>query len=84
MAWFSGVLVFVMIWWTSLFVVLPWGVRRDEGLGTGAPQLANIKKKFLITTALAAVIWVIIFVLIEIELISFYDIGKAMFKEDFE
>ena len=83
MAWFTGILVFVMIWWTALFLVLPWGVQRDENIGTGAPQFHNLKTKLLITTALSIVIWVVVYILIEIELISFYSMGEAMFKEDF-
>jgi len=57
----TGVLVYAVIWWTILFAVLPWGVRRTEnpeaGHDAGAPLKANIGRKFLWTTLVASVIW---------------------------
>ncbi len=83
MEWFSGIVVFVIIWWVALFAVLPWGIVHDESEGTGAPKIPNLKKKMLITTGITIVLWIVVYVLIEIEFISFYDSGQAMFKEDF-
>jgi len=61
MPWMTGVMVYAVIWWIVLFAVLPWGVRRTEnpeaGHDTGAPLKANIGRKFLWTTLVAAVIW---------------------------
>ena len=78
----SGILVYFVIWWTALFVVLPWGIRQQSG-GVeqgikGAPQNANIKNKFLITTALSLVIWLIVFILVHMNIISFRDLARQM------
>ena len=75
MNWFSGVLVYVMIWWVVLFTVLPWGVRvpdeHEPGHATSAPAKPMILRKFLITSVIATVLWVVVYYLIESDLISF-------------
>ncbi|WP_374377684.1 DUF1467 family protein [Dongia sp.] len=61
----SGVMtqlfMFLVIWWLTLFAVLPWGVRRtesnDAGHDPGAPANPMLLKKALITTVIAAAIW---------------------------
>ena len=47
MSWATGLMVYLVIWWTILFAVLPLGVRRVENPGKGEergaperPQLA--------------------------------------------
>lgn len=75
----GGTVAFLLIWWTSLFAVLPFGHERDE---TGKPVFANMKKKFLWTTIVSIIIWLIVFALIESDLISFRDMADAMIEED--
>ncbi len=75
MNWFTGVLVYVMIWWVVLFTVLPWGVRvpdeQEPGHATSAPAKPMIMRKFLVTTVIAAVLWALAYYLITSEVISF-------------
>ena len=75
MNWFSGVLVYVMIWWVVLFTVLPWGVKvpdeHEPGHATSAPAKPMLLRKFLVTSVIAAVLWVLVYYLIESDLISF-------------
>ncbi len=56
-----------------IFAVLPWGVRVPEnpapGHATSAPEKPLLWRKALITTVIAAVIWGIVYTLIESELI---------------
>jgi len=86
MDWLSGIFVFLVIWWTALFTVLPLWVKRNdgsiEGADPGAPQNPHLWRKALTTTLVSAVIWIIIYVLIEMEIISFYAIADAMFSKD--
>jgi len=88
MSVFTGIVVFLLIFWTLLFAVLPWGNRAAEtpenGEFGGAPINPRIKKKFLITFLLSAVIWTIISILIHIEVIDFYEISRQMIAEDGE
>lgn len=75
-----------MVFWTVLFVVLPWGNKpqdnkEDHHFG-GAPTIHNMKKKFLITFLVSFIVWGIIAILIHIEVIDFYEISREMFAED--
>jgi predicted secreted protein len=62
MSWATGVMVYIVIWWTVLFAVLPLGVRRVEKPGKGeehgAPERPELLRKAIITSAVAAVLWV--------------------------
>jgi predicted secreted protein len=65
MSWATGVLVFVVIWWTVIFAVLPLGVQRaaDDvaGADRGAPARPQLKRKALITTAISVALWLVWF-----------------------
>ncbi len=58
----TGLAVFFVVWWTVLFAVLPWGVKTDPETGQiGAPAAPQLLRKFVATTLITAVIWVIIY-----------------------
>ena len=69
MSWATGVMVYIVLWWTVLFAVLPLGVRRVEKPGTGeehgAPERPELLRKAIITSAVAAVFWVVFFALVD-------------------
>lgn len=54
----GAIVVFIITWWLSLFVVLPIGVKGQfedgddviEGTEEGAPKVAMVKKKMLWAT----------------------------------
>lgn len=78
----SGIVVFVMIWWTVIFCVLPLGLstqyeEQGEHIASGAPSKLDMKKKFLLTTLISIVLWVIVFLLIYFEVFSFRDWANA-------
>lgn len=75
----SGIITFLLIWWTALFAVLPFGHKRDQD---GTPVQANLKKKFLWTTLVAAILWGTVFALIEADVISFREMAVEMIEED--
>lgn len=67
MAITSALILFAVIWFMVLFIVLPLrletqGDRGEVTPGTmpGSPAELNIKRKFKIVTAIAAILWVII------------------------
>lgn len=76
----TGIIVFLLIWWTSLFAVLPFGHTRDDD---GTPVKPNMKKKLIWTTIVSIVLWGMIFALIEADLISFREIADVMMEEDY-
>lgn len=74
--------IFFTVWWTVLFAVLPWGVRTPEqaepGMADSAPQKPRLLLKFAVTTVLAALITVGIWLVYHSGLISFRDMAKGM------
>lgn len=75
MSWATGVMVYVVIWWIALFTVLPIGVKRVEDPGRGqdhgAPERPQLLKKAIITTLVAAVLWVGFYFLHQADFFSF-------------
>ena len=51
------IVIFVIIWWLVLFVVLPFGIQRDEnsikGNDPDAPKNPMLKKKIYFTTIIS-------------------------------
>jgi predicted secreted protein len=77
----SGVVVYLLVWWTVLFAVLPWGVKQPEqpdNFVGGAPVRAHMKKKLLATTLISAIIWCIIAYMIHHEVVQLRPTGDAM------
>ncbi len=75
MTWFTGFVVYFLIWWTILFAVLPWGVRREEnpepGHDPGAPARPYLWIKVGVTTLVAGLLWLVAYWLITAPWISF-------------
>lgn len=84
----SAIIVYILAWWMSLFCILPWGLSYDDnkepGHMPGAPSIPNLKKKFMITTCVAFVILGLVYALMEMEIINFYNEAEIMMKEDAE
>lgn len=75
----TGIVVFIIIWWLTLFMVLPWGVNRTEnpeaGHDHGAPAKPMVFRKVLITTGITIVAFGIIYGVIESGLFSLRDLA---------
>ena len=86
MSWVMGISLYLSIWWTALFVVLPFGVRHnftpDDGTATGAPVNTNMKRKFLANTVLSAVLWLVIYAFVKLDIIDFHAIARHMMQDD--
>lgn len=79
MGWISGIIVYVLSWWVVLFAVLPFGWERDE---TGKPRNFKPLRVVLVTSLMAAAVWLIIYGLIESDIISFRDLARGMSEKD--
>jgi predicted secreted protein len=75
MTWVQGIVAYVVIWWVVIFAVLPFGIRPTEegdiGHAAGAPANPRLWFKAGVTTAVAAVLWVGLFLLVKSDLLSF-------------
>jgi predicted secreted protein len=75
MSVYTGIMVYLVIWWTVIFAVLPWGNRPPEivekGHATSAPAKPRLLIKFAVTTVIAALIWVALDQAVRHSLISF-------------
>ena len=75
---FTGIAIYFTIWWTVLFSVLPIGVTshaeagidKGDGGDPGAPVDPKLKKKFITTTIVSTILWVILFLVIHFQLIT--------------
>jgi predicted secreted protein len=76
LGWFTGSVLYVLIWWTVLFAVLPFGTRpvseADPETGwRGVPERPHMLRKVIATTLLAGVVWTGAYVLISSDWRSF-------------
>ena len=69
--------IYLTVWWTVLFAVLPWGVTTHAEAGVdpqggdpGAPINPNLKRKFLTTTWISAVVVAVLLGLIHFHVID--------------
>ena len=77
----GSIIVYVMIWWIIFFSVLPIGIRSNKevfkdnigGMDPGAPKNPIIGKKFLITTLITTIIFLVIYYLVEFDLLNLRD-----------
>ncbi|NBB51867.1 DUF1467 family protein [Rhizobium sp. CRIBSB] len=64
------VAIYLICWWTVLFTVLPIGMSQTDqppptdGSQWGAPDRPNLKRKFITTTWVSAIVWLVIMMFI--------------------
>lgn len=82
MNWAGGIVVFVMIWWTVIFIMLPIGNKQPEkheaGMAYGAPANANLKKKLIATTIVTILLWFVVYACMEYKVIDFREGARAI------
>jgi predicted secreted protein len=74
----GSIIVYVLIWWIIFFSVLPVGIQsnkekfqeRLDGIDPGAPINPKIGKKFLITTIITSIIFIVIYYLVKFNLLN--------------
>lgn len=79
MGWFSGTVVFIMIWWVIFFTTLPFGNRSSyeegeaaqPGHAPSAPIKPRLWLKVGITTLISCALWGVAYYLIASETLSF-------------
>ena len=74
---FTGIAIYLTLWWTVLFAVLPLGsqshaeagIKPPGGGDPASPVNPRLKEKFLLTTVISAVLFALFFLLIHFEVI---------------
>ncbi len=74
----GSIIVYVLIWWIIFFSILPVGIQSNkekfkeniEGIDPGAPKNPRIAKKFLITTIITSIIFIVIYYLVRFNLLN--------------
>ena len=74
----GSIIVYVMIWWVVFFSILPIGIQSNkeifkdslEGSDPGAPKNPKIGKKFLITTIITSIIFIVIYYLVKFNILN--------------
>ncbi len=65
----NAIVLYLVIWWVSLFLFLPLNIKSQKnvkkGNDPGAPEKPEIRKKFLITTLFSTFLWIIIFIIMK-------------------
>jgi predicted secreted protein len=82
MKWTSAVAIYFILWWVTLFVVLPFGVKNaaetgeavEEGNDAGAPISHGLAWKAIVTTVLASVIFVVLYWVLVNEMLNIGDL----------
>jgi predicted secreted protein len=75
MNWLTGIVVYILVWWVTLFAILPLWVTpadpEEPGFAAGAPQRPLMLRKMAVTTVVAAIIWLGIYVVVSEPWFSF-------------
>ncbi len=77
----GSIIIYVMIWWIVFFSVLPIGIQSNketfkdniEGIDPGAPKNPKIAKKFLITTIITSILFIMIYYLVKLGFFNLRD-----------
>ena len=63
----SAIVLFAVIWFLTLFIVLPLRLKTQGDLGkvyhgthAGSPENPQMKKRFLVTTVVAIIVWAVV------------------------
>jgi predicted secreted protein len=79
----TAIATYFLIWWITLFVVLPFGVRAQgeegaAGTDPGAPGLPRMLRKLLWTTGIATVLFAVCAVVYIQRWITLDDLARLM------
>lgn len=75
----TGIAVYLTIWWTALFAILPLGGKTHwhegveppvKGMDSGAPIEPRLKEKFIWTTILTTVLFVLLWLCLHFQWIK--------------
>ena len=85
MNWFTATATFMILWWLSLLIVLPIGVRGqaeedaiEHGTEPGAPVKPMMKKKLIWATGLAVILFILTYIIVYSGWLTWERMGQWM------
>ena len=70
----SGLVVFILLWWWVFLMSLPFGIKTPDEVESGhaasAPERPMLRRKVTISTAIASVLFAIVYWIIDTGFIS--------------
>ena len=79
----TAIAIFFLIWWVTLFAVLPWGIRSQQesgevvpGTDPGAPLVPRLGRKLVWTTLVTCVVFGVLYVIYTDRLVTLNDVLK--------
>lgn len=79
----TGIAIYFLIWWLTLFAVLPFGVRSQHEAGEiapgsdpGAPAIPSVGKKLIWTTIVTTLLFAVFYWIYTRQLISLQDLAS--------
>ena len=72
-------IIYIIVWWIVFFAILPIDVNREkpikiEGEDPGSPENPKMLKKFISTTGITTIIFLIIYLLMKFEYLNLRNI----------
>ncbi len=65
----GGIVIYILLWWLVLFCVLPWGNKAADKVAPGhapsAPANPRLGRKFLATTGIALILFLVVWAVME-------------------
>lgn len=78
----TAAMVFILVWWMVFFCMLPLNIQSilkpSDGSMPGAPVNPDMKRKAILATIISMIIWLVIYLLIRSNIISFREIADHM------
>jgi predicted secreted protein len=82
MKWTSAVAIYFIIWWVTLFVILPLRIKNaadagatvEEGHDAGAPLVHGLAWKAVVTTIVASVVFAVLYWLLANDILQTLDL----------
>ena len=81
----TALAIYFILWWLTLFAVLPWGVRSQHesgdvtpGTEPGAPALPRIAAKLMWTTIVSAIVFALLYIVYVNRLITFEAVDRLL------
>ena len=81
----TALAIYFILWWLTLFAVLPWGVRSQHesgdiapGTEPGAPALPRMAAKLVWTTIVSAIVFALLYVVYVYRLITFEAVDRML------